>query len=113
MPVKSAELKKIGLPSSETPAFGLALSPLGKAKVKINLASKDAGMEQRPVYFDNRLLAGVIFFMVILLGASYLIKDKTALGRFESALSEVKVKKNEVARLVDKRDLLAREDKNT
>lgn len=107
MPVRAQGLKELGLPSTAATALGAALSVLGKGRMKINLAPISDAAKKKPLYLNNLILSGIVFLLALFAGSSYLIKDWAAIRGLESTLTEVRLKKDAVQRLIKTEGALA------
>jgi len=101
MPVRGPGLSEIGLPDRAAAALGAALSLLGKARMEINFAVPGTGKKRRR-YLNNYILLAIVFFLALIAGSSYLLKDWVTMRGLERAMADVRVEKKSVQALSDR-----------
>ncbi len=74
-----------GQPIKGLTSLGLALNALGKGDFALNILQVSKATENPGRI--TLMLAGAVFFLCVLIGGSFVVKDKLALLRLESAIS--------------------------
>ncbi len=80
---------KSQLPLNSMPALGLALAALGKAKLDIDLLPEVSSWKKRVGSYSNIALVGMVAVLFGMVFFSYLIRERLALSRLDSALSAI------------------------
>jgi Tfp pilus assembly protein PilN len=101
LPVGSLSLNGLGLPSSAALALGASISALGKGRINIDLFAPLGSKKVNSGYLQTLALAFAVAVLLLLTGATYLIKDWFTLRRMESAVAEARVEKEKVDGLAD------------
>jgi Tfp pilus assembly protein PilN len=95
LPVGPARLKGLGVPASAAPALGAAISALGKGRINIDLFAP-SGAVKGSEHLKTLALSAAVALLLVLTGATYLVKDRLTLDRLDSALSEARLEKEKV-----------------
>lgn len=95
LPAGPVRLKGLSVPPSAVPALGAALSALGRGRVNIDLFAPSAAGKGSE-HLKSLALAAAVAILLLLTGATYIVKDWVTLKGFESALSSAKAEKEKV-----------------
>lgn len=82
-------------------AYGAALSAAGKGKVNINLLPATVSSKSSSGLGKTIGLAASLAGILLLTGATYIVKDIVTIKRLESAVAEAKLQKDKVQGLAD------------
>lgn len=102
VPVAPFGLSGLGnAPFSSAAAIGAALAASGKGSVRIDLLQSEAGKRRVPALKRAAALSSAMAGLLLLTGATYMVKDRIMLDRLDSMLEEARAAKGKVEGVAD------------